>query len=404
MKKHLKLSLCALILLSGPALVWAADFGVILDQTASYGGSVNDVAEKDNAFEYSGALIPRFSVTGEHGGMYISASANVDWKDKTLSYVPELLRTELSWGFRRGEIKLGRMPYVDPLGIIAAGLFDGVNISLDAGEGSVSVGGWYTGFLYRERAHITMTPSELEAYNTAVDYKDFFNTYFAPRRAVAALGWEHEGLGEFVQMQCALVGQVDLGEEDALNSQYGVVKLSLPVNALVITLGGCLEVMEYMQDYKFALAGVAGIDWMFTSARLSLSGRYSSGVGQHGSLMAFLPLTTIYQGNILQAKLSGISVVSLDYLSRLMPAFSAGLGASCFVRSDLGTYDAYPISANAGDGRILGTELFARFLWSPISDIQVNLGSGGFVPMMGNTDRDAAILWRVELNVIFALY
>jgi hypothetical protein len=415
MKKNLALPACILILL--PCLSWAplwgADFGVILDQTAAYSGSKSDIvfgsgaSESDApAFEYSGALIPWFSaLAGDKGGIYISASAKADWKNDTLSYAPELLRTEFSWDFDNGELKLGRMQYVDPLGIIAAGLFDGAKVSIDLGEGSISAGAWYTGLLYKERAHITITPEELQSYNTVIDYDDFTNTYFAPHRAFAALGWEHRGMAGLAQAQFALLGQFDLAAENALNSQYLAGKVSVPIDAFVFTMGGCLELMEYADEYKIALMGELGITYMFTASRFSLSGRYSSGRAEDRSLMEFIPLTTVDQGNILNAKLSGLSVISLDYLSRLHQTFSAGITASCFLRSDLGTYNGYPVAADGNtDDNILGTELFARLLWSPVSDIQINMGGGGFLPAMGNTNRNAPILWRVELNLILALY
>jgi len=408
MKKHLKLLICILILsLCAPlyAPLWGADFGIILDQTGVYSGSENNgSADNDNILEYSGALIPRFSVTGDKGGVYVSASAIVDWKDGALSYLPELLRTEFFMSFGKGDFAAGRMTYADPLGIIAVGLFDGAAVSLDVGEGSLRAGGWYTGFLYKERARITMTQAELVSYNAAVDYENFTDTYFAPRRALAMLGWEHQALAERAQVQLALLGQFDLGEENALNTQYAAAKITVPVNALVFSLGGCVEAIEYADEYNFALAGEFGVAWMFAESRISLSGRYSSGVAEDGSFTAFLPLTTVYQGNVLRAELPGISTASLDYLVRLHQIFSIGVTGSCFFRTDLGTYTSYPVSASADDSYILGAELFGRFLWSPFSDMQINLGGGTFVPTMGTVHRNAPILWRVELNLVLALY
>ena len=395
------------------APLWGADFGLILDQTAGYGGpdtsegedaSEGSASEGSGAFDYAGALIPRFSVMGETGGFYISASVKAD-KKSDITYVPELLRTEFSWDFDSGEFRLGRMPYVDPLGIIANGLFDGAYVSLDMGEGSASLGAWYTGLLYNERANITMSAADTELYNIPVDYENFTDTYFAPRRIVAALGWRHLSLAELMQVQFTFLDQIDLAKENKLNSQYLAAKISVPVNSLVLSLGGCLEMIEDANDeMKMALEGELGIAWMFTESRLSLSGRYSSGVAEDGSLTAFKPLSTVYQGEILKAKLSGLSVASLDYLSRLHRTLSAGLTASCFMRSDLGTYNGYPITADSGDGYILGTELFGRLMWSPVSDIQINLGAGSFLPSLGDTAPDADSRWRVELNLILAFF
>jgi hypothetical protein len=410
MKKYLKLLVCILIFF--PGLSWATDVGLIMDQTAEYGGSENDDLfdfGRSGALECSGALIPWFSVIpGDNSDFYFSASVRADWKNETLSYIPELLRTEFSWRSESGEAKLGRMKYTDPLGFVADGLFDGAYISLDMGGASVNLGAWYTGLLYKERANITMTPAELQSYNTALDYENLMDTYFAPRRVVSAMGWEHLGLAEQAQLRIALLGQFDLTREDGINSQYLTGRLSVPVVDLIIDLGGCLETIEYSDEYKVALAGELKFTWMFAVTRLTLLGRYSGGMREdEDSLMtAFLPLSTVYQGNILKAKLSGLSVVSLDYLCRVHRTFSTGLTASCFMRNDLGTYKGYPLTADGenSSNSILGTELFGRLLWSPVSDIQINLGGGAFLPAMGNVARDAPLLWRAEVNLILVLY
>jgi len=401
--------LIALPCLFLPTRLSAGDVGFTLDQTAGYGGLAGgDTMKQDDAYDYSGALNAWFSgLTGDNGGFFVSSSFRVEREDETMTYIPEVLRSEFFWRSEGGELRLGRMQYADPLGFIANGLFDGAYISLDTGGGSVSMGTWYTGLLYKERANITMTQTELQSYNTPLDYNNLSETaYFAPRRVVSALGWEHPGLAGHTGIQLAFLNQFDLTSEDKLNTSYFTGKLSVPAGNFVFDLGGCLEAVEFADKNKIALAGELGISWISTEARLSLSGRFSGGVPENGDSMmtAFLPLSTVYQGDILKAKLSGLSVVSLDYLTRLHRTFSAGLTASCFMRNDLGTYNGYPVTVNAGDGYILGTELFGRLFWAPVSDMRINLGGGGFLPVMGNTDRNAAILWRVEMNLVFVVY
>jgi len=421
MKKYLKLLACMLIFfpgLSSRAPLWGADIGLFLDQTTEYHGSENegifdfgrgDTFGKSDALEYSGTLIPWFSAfPGDNSGFYFSASITADWKKETLSYTPELLRTEFSWHSESGEARLGRMKYTDPLGFIADGLFDGAYLSLDVGRGNVSMGAWYTGLLYKERAKITMTPAELQSYNTPLDYENFTDTYFAPRRVISALEWGHSGLAEQAQIRLALLGQFDLARENSIDSQYLTGRISVPIVDLTIDLGGCVEAVEYSDEYKIALAGEMKFSWMFPATRLSLMWRYSGGMPDNtdSQMTAFLPLSTVYQGDILKAKISGLSVVSLDYLCRMHRTLSTGLTASCFIRNDLGTYSGYPLTAdgdNSGNS-ILGTELFGRLLWAPISDIQINLGGGAFLPKMGNVARDVPFLWRVEMNFILVLY
>jgi len=398
MKKNIILFLCILTLFK--LSLWSKDFGLILDQSAGFSGS-----DGNNDFDYSGAIIPWFSSpAGGKGTVYFSASVMADWKNEKMTVIPELLRTEFTWNFDKGEFTFGRMRYTDPLGFIAAGLFDGAGVSLDLGGGSLSVGAWYTGLQYKERARITMTKEEYESYNTDFDFSNFSDTYFAPRRVVSALGWEHQGLAEIIQLKLAIINQSDLAKEDSLHSQYAAAKLSVPLNSFVFDLGGCLELIEFSDETKIALAGIFGISWMLPSARLSLSGRYSSGAAQDGSLAAFIPLSTVYQGQILKAKFSGLNVFSLDYLGKFHKTFSAGLNATCFFRSDLGTYYGYPVSEGASDGYMPGTELYGHLHWNPVSDIQINFGGGAFLPSLGNTAKDAAALWRAEINVILALY
>jgi hypothetical protein len=398
MKKNLLLFVCMLTLFT--LSLWSKDFGIILDQSAGYGGS-----EDSGRFDYTGAFIPWFSSPADgKGNIYLSASIMADFKNDTIKIIPELLRTEFTWSFNNGEFTFGRMMYTDPLGFIVFGLFDGAGVSFDLGGGSFSAGIWYTGLQYKERARITMTKAEKESYNADFNFSYFSDTYFAPRRIVSAFGWEHQGLAEIIQLKLAIINQFDLAKESKLNSQYAAAKLSVPLNDFVFDLGGCLEMIESSNEINLALAGTFSLSWMLPSSRLSLSGRYSSGKTQYGSLTAFLPLSTVYQGEILKAKLSGLSVFSLDYLGKFHKTFSAGLNASCFLRSDLGTYNGYPVSAGSGDGYILGTELFGRLSWSPVSDIQINFRGGTFMPSLGNTAKDAGALWRTEINVIFALY
>jgi len=404
MKKYLKLFVCILgCAIFSSLSLYAKDFGLVLDQSGGYSLSgYNSFVGNAGALDYSGALTPWFSTLVGERGVYISASAKADWENSVMTVIPELLRTDFSWSFDNGEFKLGRMYYTDPLGFIATGLFDGANVSLDVGGGSVSFGAWYTGLLYKERANITMTQMEQRSYGALMDYSNFADTYFAPRRVLSAFGWEHQGLAEHIRVKLALLGQFDLAGENSLHSQYLEGKVSVPVNLFVFDLGGCLELIEFADEKKIALAGVMGISCMFSAARLSLSGRYSSGVIQD-SLTAFLPLTNVYQGDILQAKLSGLSVVSLDYLGRLRRTLSAGLAASCFIRSDLGTY-AYPFSAVTRDGYIVGTEFFGHLWWNPVSDIQLNFGGGAFLPSLGNMAPDAFPSLRAEIGLILTLY
>ena len=384
--------------------LWTMDTGLLLDQNADF--NTQGVSEwVDKKFEYSGVLIPRVStLLGDDGEFIFSAGLN--YAIEPLSFMPEFLRTELTMRFGMGEIRLGRMPYRDPLRIIAEGFFDGALYSYDTRAGTLSVGGWYTGLLYKKRAAITMTDDEEQLYYKELNYDDFANTYFAPRRVLASLGWEHSSLWELLNVRVALLGQFDLSGAD-LNSQYLAAKITLPFRYIVFDAGGCFELMEYDEEFGTALAAEIGLTWMLPTRlenHILLRGRFSSGMVEDSPVNAFQPVTTIPQGNLLKAKLSGLSVLSLGYLARLHRVLSTDLTASYFVRSDLGTYTYYPVINTNSDGYFLGSELFLRFLWSISTGIQMNLGGGMFLPSLGDAAPKADMLWRAELNMILSFF
>jgi hypothetical protein len=410
MKKHPKLFLCVIISVLFASPLWAVDFGLLLDLNQGFGGTPSY-----SELDYTGSVIPWFSaLIGDIGEFTASAGFKadyqeetdifLDYQDKTHTFVPELLRTELSMRFGAGAIRAGRMQYSDPLGFIADGLFDGVIFYQDTELGTFSSGALYTGLLYKKRASVAMTDDELKSNYTALDYDNFTDTYFAPRRFLLALGWEHPGLKELLKTNVALLGQFDFsGKDIVLNTQYLAARITLPVNAFVFDIGGSLEFIQQNKELGFALAGEIGATWALPTAlasQLSLSGRYSSGAVEDSSIRAFLPVTTKSQGEILKAKLSGLSVLSLDYTARITNYFSAGISSSYFVGSALNTF----MSSYDTESALLGNEFFGRAVWSPASDIMVNLGGGIFMPFLGNAAPDAPNLWRMELNVVISLY
>jgi len=210
-----------------------------------------------------------------------------------------------------------------------------------------------------------------------------------------------------VQTQASILGQFDFIGDKPLNSQYAVVKLTMPVSAFSFDLGGCLELLQTDGELEAAFAAEAGVAYTppgSLKSRLSLLARYSSGGDGDGMFTAFAPFTTKNQGAILGAKLSGLSVITLDYLARLHPALSANLASTYFILNDSVSYSGYPLPDGGSDESFLGNEFFARLLWSPVSDLQVSLGGGIFLPFMGNVAPKADNSWRVELGVVFSLF
>ncbi|MCL2230505.1 MAG: hypothetical protein FWC01_05365 [Treponema sp.] len=372
----------------------ANDFGVILDQTASYGGI------EENSVEYSGNLIPRYqALLGNNGELYISAGFKYEYIYETPRFVPELLRTEVSFQFDRTDLTAGRMFYSDPLGFVASGLFDGARMSLISDYGSFGIGAWYTGFLYKERANIAMTESELESFMAELDFGNFSNTYFAPKRFLAAFDWEHLNLGSLMAW-ASLIAQFDI--EGSLNSQYVTGKVTWPIGIMSIDLGGCAQLIQDDGEFGFAWAGVVGVRAVFGKSGVSLLGRFTGANFGYSPLSAFIPVTTNAMGEIFNVKLSGVSCITAEYSIRPLQKFSVTASGTCFILSDNETFSGYPVS-EGNDGYFLGTEILAKIMWSPFSDLQFNLKGGAFLPSLGNAARDAGVQWRIELNVIFGL-
>ena len=380
----------------------ASDGGLITDNNASYEG-VGDGTE----LKYSGTLMPWFSASlGKSADLYISAKATAQYENKEWAIVPELLRTMITGRIgENGTLSAGRMNYADPLGFVASGLFDGLRYQTDFENGSVlGIGAWYTGFLYKKNVNITMTSEDLAVYEEPLDYGDFFNTYFAPRRLVAAVEWGHPALAESVRFNLALVGQFDLSGNDILyHSQYLIVKAGIPVQNFFFELGACGELVEMENRYQVSFAGELGIAWMLPTRindRLLLLGRYSGGE-VNDTLSAFVPVTTEPQGSIIKEKLSGLSLIKLDYTARLHQTFSISLKSTYFILTDLKTYTGLP---GGRDGYFLGNEFYGQVVWSPVSDIRITGGGGVFLPSLGNADKEGDIQWRVDLGVLLVLF
>ena len=400
-RKHYFVILLALLL---PVISLSAkDFGLSLDTTAAY----EDYGVSNKALDklyYAGTAIPWFSTPlGAGADLYLSAGIGVEYTNQAWTFIPELLQNELTLRFGwNGELKIGRTYYADPLGFVVNGLFDGARLTVDLGTTTLGVGAWYTGFLYKKRANITISNADLIGYNTKLDYSNFLNTYFAPRRLIAALDWEHPGLAEMIRLKLALIGQFDFTDKEDLHSQYLTAKISVPIQSFVFEMGGCAGLAQNDGTNQFFFAGEAGINWMLPTSiqdSLMLSGRYSSGM-INDTLVAFVPVTTESQGNVLKAKLSGLSTLNLGYSARLHQNFSLSLLSSYFILNDLKTYSGLPAGRK---GYFLGNEFYGHAVWSPVSDLQLRAGGGVFLPSLGNADPNGKTLWRVDLNLVFAI-
>jgi hypothetical protein len=395
---------CALLL---AAPLRAVDFGLLTTQSIG----VDDAFSGDiRSLSWLGSFTPWFSgMLIEDGDLYMSAAFTPQFESEAFAIVPELLRTEVTLRSERGaELKFGRTTYVDPLGLIAAGLFDGFRVSQDLGESILSAGAWYTGLQYKKRAHITVSPSDQTDYFTLLDDHDM-DTYFAPQRALGALNWEHPALAGSAKLNAAFIVQVDMnGEDDKYHGEYFTGKLTVPYRSLLLfDAGAALELLQIPDsEAKLALAGELGVVWLPPGGiqdRLSLLGRVSTGRVEDSPLGAFMPLTTVTQGRVLQAKLSGLGLVQTGYTARLHEMVSAGLSASYFLSTSENSVQDWPVP-EAEDRYALGLEVYTSFSLSLTSDISMNLGGGVFLPQTGDVAPKERERWRFEMAVMLAIF
>jgi len=172
-------------------------------------------------------------------------------------------------------------------------------------------------------------------------------------------------------------------------------------------LGGCFELIEYNDEKTPAFAADIGLIYILPAnleKHIKLSWRYSSGVSENKTIGSFLPVTTVPQGEIIEAKFSGLSLLSLDFTGRMAKSLSLNTAFTYFIRNDLGTYRYYPVTDDDSKGHLLGAELYGRLIWNITSEIRLNFGTGVFIPSLGDAKPDADVLWGAKLNLVFSLY
>jgi hypothetical protein len=405
MRKQQVIFLLTLILILLPVFTGAEDFGLLLNQSAGLGNTSGG-----NSFNYSASALPRFSfLVGDTGSLFLSAGLTFEYAGEEANFVPELMRTEFSMLFGAAGIRAGRITYSTPMPFTAAGLFDGFHVTHTSGMGKFGLGVWYTGLLCKKSLSITMTEDETAVQNMPIDYENFADTYFASKRLIVSAEWEHPSLLEMFSLKTAVTAQFDLNDHDTkYNSQYLTLKMSMPVDRFMFELGGIFAMCQSepkIDAAGIALAGELGITYTLPTSfnsRLSFNMTYASGKTE-GVLDAFVPITVKKYGSVLQSKITGLTVLSLDYSARVTEPLGISFSASYFIRNDLMMYDVFPIQDSGDDGYLLGGEFSGQFVWSPFSDLQVIFGGGVFIPAMGDIWSDVSPVLKANLLVILSV-
>ncbi|MDR1625105.1 MAG: hypothetical protein LBT33_01075 [Spirochaetia bacterium] len=385
----------------------AADFGLVLNPEGEY---VSDPAGE--GFGFTAGVKPWLSAAlGETLGLYLSGKLTLEYEYETQSwadpFLAELERTELnfrpaSWVY----LVLGRQFYRDGGGMIASGFFDGLSASLSLGQARLFLGGFYSGFQYKESAEILMTREDRDNYARPLDYDDP-DTYFASRRVIVPLGLDFPGLFSRASFSLGGLAQIDVNKEPAqsLHTHYLEAQIGLEaLDSLRLSLAGVGARMDFEDDgAKRSFAAAFGLDWDLPGAlrdMLSAELRWGGGAVD-GKTGPFMPVSSIAQGTVFKPGLSGLMDARAFYTMRPHESLSVSLGAVAFWRTDLETFTDAELDPSSKD-RFLGTEASATLIWALDSALRLNAGGGAFLPG-GAFAEDAAPRWEARAGLALSL-
>jgi hypothetical protein len=399
------LLVCLILIFPGAGALSALDYGGVVSQDLKF---ENSGADKDNADTSYGIQFGPWASLALPNNLFLYLSANFtgQYELERFKSVFEIGRFEITWRPRPNIFaEAGRFSYTDPLGIVAAGLFDGAAASLGLGGNRLSLGAYYTGLLYKKTANITMTSRD------ALDYAEA-DYYWAPPRFFMSAVYTVPGLISWRDtFTVGAIVQFDLRNEDhvKLHTQYGMVQyLWSPADAFNFNLGGIFGLAQADDadpEYNYALT-LRG-DWALPTKmndQFSLRFRYASGLADNNDAQgAFTPITNISQSGVFSAGFSGLMAVSGIFTFRPLEELSIVKETGFLMRTDLATFTAEGLDPGS-KSHLLGLEIYLSLIWTPFSDLGLTAGGGVFFPLPESAFfNDAPPKWNVSLGVIFSL-
>ena len=383
--------------LYAPGLL-AGDFGVLLK------GELDLIGQDETDTSGSIIVAPWVSLPFGNSELYVSAGLNMSIANENY-FAPEIFRLEFSSRITSMfSLRVGRFNWQDPALLIAKGRFDGAELLFDLGKIRLGVNALYTGFLFKDTAYINESPTDTKDYSVNLDWSDFSNTYFAPRRLITSLYGEFPGFpGGRGQLYAGLMAQFDLSYADeAYHTQYLLLRHVLKVKAFDLELAGAAELENTKADgikpaFAFSIEG----GWQTPAAikdRLSLGMVWTS--GEDSSKAAFFPITREAQSFVLEPEYSGMMIIKANYEAKFLSSLKAELGGKYFIRTDSTSFTADYLT---DDAYPLGLELDAGIFWVPFSDLSLSARGGVFLPKTGSAwADDAPLKWRVTLGTVFS--
>jgi hypothetical protein len=388
------------------AAAFAADFGLVLGAEGEYAGGL-----PPEGFSAAGTAIPWVSaVFNEKINLYVSAKLTVQYEEKQdplERFLFEAERIELNVNpLSPVHITLGRQRFQDSAGMIAQGLFDGLDTAVNLDRGRLSLGAFYTGLLYKKTAKILLTGSDLERYQKPLDSPNL-EGYFASRRILLSLAGEFPGLLPGLSLTGQGLAQFDVnGAEDALHAQYLEARLTLnPLDPLYADLGAVGEFVQVPDDKWGSMAVFAGTDWEVPGLLNDLlSAKFFWTSGKTGGVLrAYTPVGGVSGGRIFTPGLGALMNAGLSYQARFLAGFSGEAGMAYYIRTDTETLGDGDLDGSS-TSPFLGGELYGSLVWVPDPALRFTAGGGAFFPRWGGAFRgDAPVRWKVNFGVIISL-
>jgi hypothetical protein len=387
------------------AAVFPVDFGLNLGGDGEYRGG-----PMPKSFSLTGSVSPWISaVLTEKVNFHISGSMTIEY-DENQGMGPflfELERTELNLHPASvAYFTLGRQRFGDMAGMIASGLFDGLNGTLNLGPCRLTLGAFYTGLLYKESANILMTAEDSQRYATPVDAPNL-EGYFASRRILLALTGEFPDLASRFGLGLQGLAQFDLnGDANPLNTQYLELRFLMELaDSLHGNVGGIGELAQSAGEMWWSGAGFGGLDWEVPGSLADLvSAEFRWTSGKSGEkFQAFMPVSGKQAGKIFDAGATALMNAGLSYRARPALAFSLELGGAYFIRMDFESLMDSELDG-ASTSRLLGGEVYGSLVLAPDAAIRLSAGGGAFFPQWGEAfAQDTPVRWKVNLGLLLSL-
>ncbi|MDR2510427.1 MAG: hypothetical protein LBC77_07280 [Spirochaetaceae bacterium] len=298
----------------------------------------------------------------------------------------------------------GRFNFNDALNFSASGQFDGALVRFILGRHTIKTGAFYTGLLSRHSTKVAMSNADISGY--------YGDAYFAPAHLFLTLSYLYYPAG-FNETFFELNAMYDAGlsGDSEQTTIYGMGKLSFsPGGGHHIDAGAALSFAKNAEGSSLALYAAAGYDMLI---RTYFPSRLGFAVNlYYGGLENDAPMPVLNRKKLalLYDPLpSRLITVRSSYLIRISEYLSFDAAFTFFSRLDSAHKPDFWIYNNYenpnSNSFLLGEELSAVTIWTPVSDFSLNLALVFFFPDNGPDGayiQETPVGWDLRLGVILS--